>query len=171
MSKEVLFKKYPKVLEIEKLSDLPKDKYGVYILFFDNKPIVLGHGKRNRAKIILDNKNTYTTHHLKSIFVRLYHLYHDGVFERYYIACNNKNEAIGIEKILHELIGGNNRVLPKSIISKLFKGITKESKEEIMLKIALNSSYSGIADILKWRKEGIINDESWSILSKKIGIE
>ena len=35
------------------LAEIPKDVYMVYILAFDDKPIVLGKGKKYRAKIIL----------------------------------------------------------------------------------------------------------------------
>ena len=69
----------------------------VYILVFNNNPIVLGHGQRNRSKVIFDNENQITSSHLKALFVRLYNLYGNGEFNRYIISCQNKDEAKKIE--------------------------------------------------------------------------
>ena len=41
--------------------------------------IVVGHGQKDRAKIIFDDLDNYTSGHIKAIFLRLYHKYLDDV--------------------------------------------------------------------------------------------
>ena len=60
---------YPnRVINPTNLSEIPNNIYLVYILFFNGNPVVLGHGKKNRAKVIFDNINQITTSHLKALF-------------------------------------------------------------------------------------------------------
>lgn len=156
--------------EVFCVNDIPKDQYVVYILTFNDKPIVLGHGKRNRAKVIFDDSNT-TTIHVKSLIVKLYLLYGVGEFKRYIIKCDNKNEASEIETKLHKNIGGNSLKIPTYIKDKLFNGLDKSDNIFKFLSIALLSSYDGISDLKKWKKEDIISDADWLEIIKRINLK
>ncbi len=149
-------------------NDLPNKGYMVYILIHNNIPIVVGHGQKNRAKIIFDNENQITSSHLKSIFVRLYHLYGLGNFERYFINCLNKDEAKEIERFLHSQIGGNNRNIPVEIRNQLFSELEDSSIIRLILEIALRSSFDGISDLKKWRADGILSDDIWNEISERL---
>jgi hypothetical protein len=157
-----------RIISPETKNDLSRNNYMVYILTFNSNPIVVGHGKKNRAKIIFDSENQITTGHLKSIFVRLYNLYGEGYFERFIINCTDKEEAKEIEKKLHRQIGGNNRNIPENIKSQLLNGLENSSIVRLTLEIALCSSFDGISDLKKWRAEGILNDEIWNDISERL---
>ncbi len=133
----------------------------VYILACDDKVIVVGHGKHNRAKVVFDDLNQITTGHIKAIFVRLYRLFYQGEFKQFIIECDNKNESEMIEKSLHAEIGGNTREIPKVIEEKLFSGFSQGSAEHMVLQMALASSYDGISDLKMWRRKNILNDIIW----------
>ena len=166
---QILQQLYPnRIISPDTKNDLSSDKYMVYILIFNNIPIVLGHGKKNRAKIIFDNENQITSSHLKSIFVRLYQLYAEGEFERFVIFCRDKDEAKEIEKVLHKEIGGNNRNIPENIKNRLFNGLEGSSIVRLILEIALRSSFDGISDLKKWRADGILNDDIWNDISERL---
>lgn len=100
----------------------------MYILFAGEQSIVLGHGKKNRAKIVLDTHDRITSSHLKALFVRLHLLYGGKKLTPYLISCRDKDEAKLIENQLHKTIGGNHRIIPEHIIESLFYGIDTESK-------------------------------------------
>lgn len=157
-----------RVITPSTIYDIPQIGYMVYILTFNNVPIVLGHGKKNRAKVIFDNKSQITSSHLKAIFVRLYSLYGDGTFEKFIIKCDNKEDAKEIEKKLHNQFGGNNRSFPIEIRNKLFHNLDSNSLPYLILEIALRSSFDGLSDIRKWRADGILNDEIWTEISKRL---
>lgn len=161
---------YPdRIISPETVNDISMNDYMVYILIFNNNPIVLGHGKRNRAKVIFDNENQITRGHIKALFVRLYNLYGKGKFERYTINCQkNKEEAKVIEKNLHKQIGGNNRKIPDDIRDQLFHGLNANSVSYLLLEIALRSSFDGLSDILKWHADGILNDDIWNEISQRL---
>jgi hypothetical protein len=160
---------YPnRVISLETVNDIPKDCYMVYILIFNGSPIVLGHGKKNRSKVIFDNQEQITSSHLKALFVRLYRLYGNGIFERYIISCQNKSEAKEIEANLHREIGGNNRHLTPEIRNQLFQGLEVDSITHLLLEIALRSSFDGLADIRKWRSDGLISDLAWNEISQRL---
>ncbi len=141
----------------------------VYILAYDDIAIVIGRGKKNRAKVMFDNEHHHTTH-FKSLLVRLYHIYGDDKFNRFIIKCNNKEESQRIEKDLHKRLGGNTSDLPNKIRKCLFENITPGSYVELFLRLALLSSYDGLSDLRKWRKNNIIDTESWGIISGKLKI-
>jgi len=163
---------YPnRIISPVTINDIPNNGYMVYILIFNNNPIVLGHGKRNRAKVIFDNENQITTSHLKALFVRLYNLYGNGEFERYIINCQNKEDAKQIEKNLHNKIGGNNRDIPTEIRNKLFNGLQPNSVSYLVLEIALRSSFDGLSDIRKWRADRILSDEIWTDISQRLCLQ
>ena len=163
---------YPnRVVRPNSQSDLmPPGCYGVYILALNERPIVLGHGRRNRARVIFDDIDSITPNHIKAICVRLYHLYGSGSFQRYIINCSDKNEAAETENALHQRIGGNSRDLPKEILDELFSGIDPESVCALLLKIALTSSYDGLSDLRRWNKMGLLKESDWEIISHKLRI-
>lgn len=171
-TREVLDKKYPHmVITPITASDIPRGKYMVYILTIDDKPFVVGHGKHNRAKVIFDDSTQITSGHIKALFVRIYHLFGDGQFQRYIIPCNSKNIAQQIEADLHDTIGGNNRDLPVAIRDALFHAISPGSPSEMVLRMALCSSFDGISDIKLWRREGILADDIWETISEKLHLD
>jgi len=163
---------YPnRVINPTNLSEIPNNIYLVYILFFNGNPVVLGHGKKNRAKVIFDNINQITTSHLKALFVRLYTLFGDGNFNRFIIECSSKEEAKIIESNLHKQIGGNNRNIPNDIRQKLFDGIENDSISKLVLEIALRSSFDGLSDIRKWKADNILSNEVWNEISEKLQLQ
>ncbi|MFY9311026.1 MAG: hypothetical protein WAQ28_18430 [Bacteroidia bacterium] len=157
-----------RVLNPHSINEIPQKGYMVYILTFNEMPIVLGHGRRNRAKVIFDNTNLITTNHLKAIFVRLYNLFGNGSFSRYIITCKSKENAKEVEKYLHNTIGGDNRNVPIEIRKQLFENIQENSTTYLILEIALRSSFDGLSDIRKWRKDGLIDDIVWGEISNKL---
>lgn len=160
---------YPnRVLKPVNVNDIPTDGYMVYILTFNNKPIVLGHGKKNRSRVIFDDKDQITKYHIKALFVRLYNLFGDGNFHKYIIKCSSKEEAKEIENNLHREVGGNTRHIPAEIRSQLFANLNVNSVPYLLLEIALRSSYDGLSDLRKWRSDGIINDEIWAEISERL---
>lgn len=165
---------YPgRILMPSATADIPKDGYMAYILERDAKAVVVGHGERKRAKVILDSLETSTAGHLKAIFVRLYQLFSPAttVFSRYLVVCANKKEARDVEKKLHASIGGNHRELPPDIIEKLFADIPERSMPWMLLKMALASSYDGLSDLSNWSKHGLIDPEYWKVISDRLMLE
>lgn len=163
---------YPnRIITPQNVNEIQNRTWYVYILTYENRAIVVGQGKRNRAKVIFDNVNIRTDYHYKSLLVRLYRLFGNGVFNQFLIACNSGNESKIIEKELHREIGGKGTVIENDILENLFQNIERNSSIWAFLKIALLSSYSGLSDLKKWRKEGIINDLEWQIITHKLQIE
>lgn len=164
---------YPsRILQPKSINDLSSTKYLVYVLTLDDRPIVVGHGKKNRAKIIFDDDNQITSGHLKAIFVRIYRLFSgDSQFHQYLIECKSKDEAKQIEAHLHSEIGGNSRVLPEPIVNLLYEGLEDNSLEKMVLQMALHSSFDGISDIKKWRREGILKDTLWDNIKDKLRLD
>jgi hypothetical protein len=143
----------------------------VYILLFNGNPIVLGHGKKNRSKVIFDNEQQITSSHLKAFIVRLYNLYGNGEFNRYIIGCENKEEAQAIESNLHKQIGGNNRNIPAEIRKQLFNDLNPKSPSYLVLEIALRSSFDGLSDLRKWRADGILSNTIWLDISRRLRLK
>lgn len=151
--------------------DIPNNSYVVYVLSCDGRAIVVGKGKKSRASVIFDDLNRTTASHLKSFLVRAYHLSGKGSFERFLIECKSEKDAKDIERILHHKdsgIGGNENKLPPEIEEKLFDGLDKKSLAGKLLQIAQLSSYSGISDLKRWRRENIIDDETWESLNSRL---
>jgi hypothetical protein len=163
--------------EIKSEKDIPEKKYVVYSLEVDNCYIVMGHGKKNRAKVIFDNINTITYSHIKSFKVRLYHLFkseNEHEYKRKIIVCKDKEEAQEIEKILHlKHNGGNTNELVKEFGNDLIKQADGRCEQvELLLKIALNSSNSGLNDLRKWYKKEIVDDEKvWDRIKKILKLQ
>lgn len=160
---------YPNRISIpNNVDDIEKENYVVYILTYNNTPIVVGHGKRNRARVIFDDLNQITQGHIKSLFVRIYQLYGTKTFNRFIIACTSKKEAQLIEKKLHIEIGGNSNLIDNQLLENLFSGFDIESKEWLFLKLALLSSFDGLSDLKKWRRNKIISNDIWDIISNRL---
>ena len=67
---------------VHDVNDIPKETYMVYILIANGEAIVVGHGRRNRAKVICDNIDVITNGHIKALKVRLYHLYSECQYQK-----------------------------------------------------------------------------------------
>jgi hypothetical protein len=160
-----------KVRTPESLSDIPASGYMAYMLTFNGEPIVTGHGRKNRASVIFDDVGRSTNGHLKALFVRLYHLYGEGGrFERFLIPCPEKKEARAVEAVLQQQVGGNHRKVPAPIREKLFAGLPEKSVERLVLEIALRSSFDGLADLKKWRSDGLLDDAVWKVVRERLGV-
>lgn len=157
-----------RIVAIDNLHEIPDNTYMVYLLLFNGKSIVLGHGRKNRARVVCDNLTQITPNHIKAIFVRLYHLYGNGTLEKYIIPTKDKIEAQEIEKLLHNEIGGNTREITQEIRAKLFEDIIPGSNVKLLIEIALRSSFDGISDLKSWRKAGLILDDEWTTISNKL---
>lgn len=163
---------YPdRILRPRSVTEIINSVYYVYILTFNNVPIVVGQGRKNRAKLIFDNIDKITQGHYKALLVRIYWLFGDGSFEQFAIQCCNKEEAMIIEKNLHGIIGGNNTDLDQVLLNKLFHNINTNSSLWIYLKLALLSSFDGLSDLKKWRRNNIINDQDWEIISQRLKLD
>ena len=150
--------------------DLPESDYMVYILVWNGRPIVNGHGKKNRAKVIFDDLDHKPTVHIKALIVRLHHLF-GGTFrvlERYYIPCANKAEAKAIETVAHDLIGGNTLKIDPTIEVRLFGNLIPADRPHLLLRIALASSYDGLSDLRGWKKKGILDQPTWDVISQRL---
>jgi len=147
----------------ENMSDLESGIFYVYILSVDDVPIVVGHGKRNRARVIFDTVTSVTPNHIKAMTVRLHLLFgRDGAaFERYVIRCDSKREAAEIEAAIHGTLGGNKLDVPEALLDRLFRGLDDHPMSQMVLKMALCSSFDGLADLRRWRKKGILEDTVW----------
>jgi len=162
---------YPdQFMEPKDVKAIPSKGYLVYILSVNGTAVVVGHGKKNRARVIFDGLNQ-TTVHFKAILVRIHHLYapRGSTFERYLVICKDKNDAKLRENQLHGLIGGNSPQVCVNMAQQLFQGIQPASVSWILLKAALASSYDGISDLRKWRGLGIIDETTWGIITNKLG--
>ena len=84
------------------------------------------------------------------------------------LLCSDKKEAQEIEKELHNKVGGNNRNIPENVKTLLLKELNPNSTTYLLIQIALRSSYDGLSDLKKWRKDGLIDDETWSEITKRL---
>jgi hypothetical protein len=169
---ETLNQLYPnRVNNPQNVNDLVNNIYYVYVLTYNNSPIVVGHGKKNRAKVIFDDSGIVTQSHLKALLVRLYRIFGDGDFSQYVISCISKEEAKIIERNLHINIGGNRNEIDQNLLTRLFDGINIDSRQYIYLKLALLSSFDGLADLKKWRRNGVISDADWEVISNRLQID
>jgi hypothetical protein len=157
-----------RILLPQTVQNIPDMGYMVYILTLDDKPIVLGHGQRNRAKVIFDDLNQITNGHIKALFVRAYRLFANGLFERFIIPCKDKNEAKQIESDLHGVIGGNSRDLPPSIMEAIFNNLQPGSVPHMVLQMAICSSFDGLSDLKMWRRKRILDDATWAVVGGRL---
>jgi hypothetical protein len=170
-AQQIIEKAYPGRLQrVTREADIRNEKgYMVYILMFNNRPIVLGMGKHNRARVIVDNLATLTANHIKAIHVRLYRLYGKGTFDSFIISCESREEAKDIENRLHLSVGGRDCKVPGDIEACLFEGLPPESNECLFLRLALLSSFSGISDLRRWRQHRILDDATWNTVDTRLG--
>lgn len=152
------------------ITDIRPSAYYVYILTMDERAIVLGHGKKNRARVIFDSVHSNTPNHIKALIVRIYHLFSDDgvVFDRYLIPCTSKDEAKEIEAVLHRKLHGNTLKLPTGVQQKLFDGFDGFAANP--MRMALCSSFDGISDLKRWRREGILDDTIWRQITGKLNL-
>jgi hypothetical protein len=156
------------MITVTNIQDIPSTGYMVYILYFNGAPIVLGHGTKNRAKVIFDDVINCTWNHIKSSIVRLHHLFDNGTYERKIIPCQSKSEASILEKKLHKELGGNRLAIPNDIRRSLFSNLQPGSTVELILNLALESSFSALADLRNWRKKGLIPEPDWAQISERL---
>ena len=163
----------PRLIEPVSVNQIPTGEYLVYVLERNGRVIVLGHGQRLRARVILDDLTHSTKNHLKALFVRLYHVYgHEtDVYRRFVIRCANKAEATAVERQLHGRLGGNNRDLPAAIRSSLFDGLTPHSVPWTLLHVAVLSSYDGLTDLRNLRQHGVISNSDWAVLTRRLRLD
>jgi len=162
-----------RVLTPASVDEIPRDVYLVYILDQNGKALVVGHGQKNRAKVIFDDLNRITNNHIKAIFVRLHHLDAGAStqFGRYVITCTDKKNAQAVEAEVHKKIQGNRREISESIKKLLFSDLPDQSVTKTLLSIAIASAFDGLSDLKNWRKKGIIDDPTWETISKKLRLD
>lgn len=155
------------------VADIPAGVFFVYVLTIDDQPIIVGHGKKNRAQIIFDSVDSITPNHIKAMTVRLYTLFggNDSVFARYLIRCGSKEDAKKIEAMIHRDFGGNSLKLPDTILHSLFQDLAEDSDVRMILRMALCSSFDGIADLKRWRREGILRDPIWRVIKDRLKLQ
>lgn len=151
------------------ISEIPSNQFLVYILTIDGRPVVVGHGRTNRARVIFDSELAITNGHIKAILVRVFTLFSRGsVFSRGIIRCSDKQQAREIEARIHREFGGNSCAVPDNIRLELFFGLEQDAVASMVLNMALCSSFDGIADLKKWRRAGILNDDVWNQVASRL---
>jgi len=159
-----------RIIEIQTHLQIPGDEYMVYIFGMNDSPVVVGHGKKIRSKLICDDLTQITKGHIKAFFVRCCLLYGEGPFDRLVIRCQNKQEALQTESVVHGLIGGNVLQLPPEVEDQLFQDIEPGSKSDMVLRMAMASSFSAISDLLKWDRLGLLSQDVKDVIGQKLAI-
>ena len=157
-------------IQVETPDQIPVNNYMVYIFGMNNMAVVVGHGKKNRAKVILDNQDHLTPNHIKSLHVRCCVMHGQGPFEKMIIPCDSKASARQTELEIQALLGGNVLQLPPQVEGRLFEDIEPGSMTDMVLRMAMASSFSEIADLLKWARLGILPVGIREVLSHKLAI-
>ncbi|MCF7785894.1 MAG: hypothetical protein K9N47_07215 [Prosthecobacter sp.] len=171
---EILDKKYPeRIKHPTQTTDILPGIFYVYILTIGDRPVVVGHGRKNRAKVIFDSVEFTTSGHIKAFTVRLHSLFGEegAIFGRHLIPCESKDEAKQIEAGIHREFGGNSLATPPRIRDQLFHDIAERSPAWMVLRMALASSFDGITDLKKWRREGILDDGTWSLVADRLKLK
>jgi len=162
---------YPgRVVQPQSLAEIPENTHLVYILAWDDKPIVTGRGQFNRARVLFDNRERRTAQHIKSLIVRLHQLFGGGEAHaaRFLVLCDSKAQSEEIEADLHAAMGGNHRTVPPHILSDLFMGIAPHTTAWLLLNQALLSSFDGQNDLLLWQRKGLISPGDWDLISRRL---
>ena len=159
-----------RIIEIQTHLQIPGDEYMVYIFGMNDSAVVVGHGKKIRSKVICDDLNQITKNHIKAFYVRCCLLCGEGPIDRLVIRCQNKQEALQTECVVHGLIGGNVLQLPPEVEDQLFQDIEPGSKPYMVLRMAMASSFSAIADLLKWDRLGLLDQDVKDVISQKLAI-
>jgi len=158
------------LIQVETPDQIPVNQYMVYIFGMNGSAVVVGHGQKNRAKVILDNQDCLTPNHIKSLHVRCCVIHGQGPFEKLIIPCDSKASARQTELEIQALLGGNVLQLPTQVEEKLFEDIEPSSMTDMVLRMAMASSFSAIADLLKWARLGLLNTQVKNVLSTKLSI-
>lgn len=156
----------------QSVNDIPAQGNMVYLLFANDNLIVAGAGKRNRARVIFDNETTRTKGHIKALKVRLYHLYTQSKFTRFVIICSDKEKTGAIEKLIHQTLGGNSLRLPPPVINTI-NGMLEGFDDpclQLLILIAIMSSFDGLNDLCRWRNEGLIDGARWKVIQQIFGV-
>ena len=159
-----------RIIEIQTHLQIPGDEYMVYIFGMNGSAVVVGHGQKNRAKVILDNQDYLTPNHIKSLHVRCCVMHGQGPFEKLIILCDSKASARQTELEIQALLGGNVLQLPSQVEEKLFEDIEPGSMTDKVLRMAMASSFSAIADLLKWNRLGLLDQDVKDVISQKLAI-
>lgn len=93
-----------------------------------------------------------------------------GPFEKMIIPCDSKASARQTELEIQALLGGNVLQLPPQVKEKLFEDIEPGSMTDMVLRMAMASSFSAIADLLKWARLGLLADDVKDVISRKLAI-
>ena len=167
---EILNNYADQLIQVETPDQIPVNQYMVYIFGMNGSAVVVGHGQKNRAKVILDNQDYLTPNHIKSLHVRCCVIHGQGPFEKLIIPCDSKASARQTELEIQALLGGNVLQLPTQVEEKLFEDIEPSSMTDMVLRMAMASSFSAIADLLKWARLGLLNTQVKNVLSTKLSI-
>jgi hypothetical protein len=155
--------------ELQTVNEIPALGYMVYVLTRNGQALVVGHGKKNRAKVIFNDLQYKTPGHIKALLLRAYHLHEPADFRRFIIACQSKEEAQRIEKELHGKIGGNKLSIPSKVEKQLFEGLTPMAC--MVLRIALASRFDGLGDLFRYRDREIIPPSVWNELAERLQLQ
>jgi hypothetical protein len=167
---EILNNYQEQLIQVAKSDEIPANQYMVYIFGMNGTAVVVGHGQKNRAKVILDNQDHLTPNHIKSLHVRCCVMHGQGPFEKMIIPCDSKASARQTELEIQALLGGNVLQLPPQVKEKLFEDIEPGSMTDTVLRMAMASSFSAIADLLKWARLGLLTQDVKDVLSRKLAI-
>jgi hypothetical protein len=145
------------------------DSQLVYVLTANDQAIVLGRGNKNRAKIILDRLHQPPTHiHYKAMFVRMYQLMNASqTYRSFIVICDSVGASKQLESILHRQYGGEGKFDSDQVVEDFVKKCN-DAKVKLLLKLAYHSSFSGLDDLCKWRKKGLIPDVEWLQIVDKL---
>jgi hypothetical protein len=167
---EMLSNYADQLMQVETPDQIPVNQYMIYIFAMNGTAVVVGHGQKNRAKVILDNQDRLTPNHIKSLHVRCCVMHGQGPFEKMIIPCDSKASARQAELEIQALLGGNVLQLPPQVEEKLFEDIELGSMTDMVLRMAMVSSFSAIADISKWARLGLLAPDVKNVLSRKLAI-
>lgn len=172
MSTEIILQQlFPgRVLAPRTPEEIPRNVSLVYILCSNDQPIVVGTGKFNRARVIFDDASRITRGHLKSLFVRLRHLYDRGEvdYQRFVIPFDSMTKARGAEKQLHQKIGGNHRRIDPGLQTELLRGLAHDTIPWLLLNQAIHSAFDGQDDLIRWWKKGLIHEHDWAVVKDRL---
>ena len=158
------------LIKVETPDQIPVNQYMVYIFGMNGTAHVVGHGKKGRAKVICDDQDHITPNHIKALVVRCCVIYGEGLFDKFIIPCNNKESALEAERDIQAMIGGDILQLPPQVEDRLFVDIEPGSMTDMVLRMAMPSSYSAIADLLKWARLGLLAEDVKDVISRKLAI-
>ena len=60
--------------------------------------------------------------------------------------------------------------LPPEVEDQLFQEIEPGSKPDMVLRMAMASSFSAIVDLLKWNRLGLLDQDVKDVISQKLAI-